>query len=77
MKGNTGHESIIGISSISQFGAVPPILINKCMFNQAQVERKGLQIGLQSDLRLVPACRGHVFRGGYWVCDDSVFPLPL
>ncbi len=48
------------------------------MFSQAQVERKGLQIGLLSEPGLAPACHGRdiVFYGGRWVCGDSVFPLP-
>lgn len=44
------------------------------MVNQAHIKHKGLEIGLQSGLGLVPACHGRpsVFRG--WVC--GVFPLP-
>lgn len=54
-------------------------LINKDLFGRGQVKRKGLQIGLQSELRLVQVCHGHaiVFQGGcFGGCGDSVFPLP-
>lgn len=63
---------------ISHLGAVPPILISKCMLNQAQVERKGLQIGLECDLRLALACHGRAIVPGCgcWLYDDGVFPLP-
>ena len=79
MKGNIGQGCVNGISSVPYFGTAPHGLINKGMFNQAQVERKGLQIGLLSDLGLVPACHGCAvaFHGGRLVCRDSVFFAPL
>lgn len=46
LKGNIGHGCVNGISSVSHIGTAPHSLNNKGMFNQAQVERKGLQIGL-------------------------------
>lgn len=46
MNRNVGHGSVNGISSVLHLGTAPHSLINKGMFNQAQVERKGLQIGL-------------------------------
>ncbi len=60
----------------SNLGTAPHSLINEGMFNQAQVERKGLQIGLPSEPGLVPACHGRaiVFLCGCWAC--GVFPLP-
>lgn len=76
MKGNIGHGCLNGISSVWHPGTAPYSLINKGMFNQAQVERKGLQMGLPSELGLVPARPGRVivFCSGRWVC--GVFPLP-
>ncbi len=76
MKRNIENGYVNGISSDSSLGSVLHSLINKGMFNQAQVERKGLQIGLPSEPGLVPACRGHaiVFHCGCGVC--GVFPLP-
>lgn len=78
MKGNIGHGYVSSASYILHFGTDPHSLINKGMFNQAQVERKGLQIGLLSEpgLALTGHGRDIVFYGGRWVCDGGVFPLP-
>lgn len=59
MKGNTAQGCINVIFNILYFGTPPHSFINKGMFNKAQVEQKGLQIGLMSDLDLVPVCHGH------------------
>lgn len=55
MKGNIGHGCVSGIPSVLHLGGAPQSLINKGMFNQAQVKRKGLQIGLVSGPGLVPS----------------------